>query len=166
MHKSPKESGVRNHNERGYKPSLVILATRKHDDVGRRRLGRHGASVGILPSGGLLEEAQNIVGHAAEIALAVGGDGTEKTLAGLLGEIGLLEDALGGVDVGKIEGGTRMARVEDGCETHAARQGSHHDAVHLVVGNVSDLSEIDRVDDLVETVFFVAIEVLGLATVP
>jgi len=34
--------------------------------------------------------------------------------------------------------------------------------VHLVVGNVSNLTEIDWVDDLVEAVFFVAVEILGL----
>jgi len=37
--------------------------------------------------------------------------------------------------------------------------------VHLVVGDVSNLSEIDRVDDLVVAVLLIAVEILGLTAV-
>jgi hypothetical protein len=116
----------------------------------------------ILAARSLLEEAHDVARDTTEVALAVGRDDAEKALAGLLGEIGLLEDALGGVDVGEVEGGSRMARVEDGCKPYSARERPYHDAVHFVVCNVSDLAEIDWVDNLIEAVFFVAVEILGL----
>ena len=37
--------------------------------------------------------------------------------------------------------------------------------MHLIVDNMSDLAEIYRVDDLIVSVLFVAIEILGLTTV-
>jgi hypothetical protein len=41
-------------------------------------------------------------------------------------------------------------------------QRPHHDSVHLVIGDVTDLAEVDRVDDLVESVLLVSIKVLSL----
>jgi hypothetical protein len=38
--------------------------------------------------------------------------------------------------------------------------------VHLIIDNMADLAEIDRVDDLVVSVLFVAVEILSLTTVP
>lgn len=73
----------------------------------------------ILAAGGLLEKAHNVVCDTAKIALAVRRNNTQKTLAGLLGQVGLLEDALGGVDVRKVEGGTGMTRVEDGRQSNS-----------------------------------------------
>jgi hypothetical protein len=37
--------------------------------------------------------------------------------------------------------------------------------MHLIVYDVAVLSEVDRVNDLVVTVVFVAVEILGLSTV-
>ena len=37
--------------------------------------------------------------------------------------------------------------------------------MHLVVGNMANLSEVNWVDDLVKSIFFVSVEVLGLAAV-
>lgn len=59
-----------------------------------------------------------------------------------------------------------MARVEDRSEPHAWLQRRDHDSVHLVIDNVSDLAEIDRIDDLVVPVLLVPVEIFGLATVP
>ncbi len=113
--------GARKSNERVYERGLVVFAPREHDNVGGRRFGGDGTAVGVLASCGLLEEAHYVAGDTAKIALAVGRDDAEQTLAGLLGEVGLLEDALGGVDVGEVEGGARVARVEDGRQPYARR---------------------------------------------
>ena len=37
--------------------------------------------------------------------------------------------------------------------------------MHLVIDNMSDLAEIYRVDDLIVSVIFIPIEILGLAAV-
>jgi hypothetical protein len=37
--------------------------------------------------------------------------------------------------------------------------------MHLIIDNMSDLSEIDRVDDLVITILLISIEIFGLTTV-
>jgi hypothetical protein len=36
--------------------------------------------------------------------------------------------------------------------------------VHLVIGDVSSLSEVNGVDDLIVAIFFIAIQILGLST--
>lgn len=148
-------------NERG----LIILAPRKHHHICRGRLDRHRPRISILATASLLEEAHNIVGHTAQITAAIRRHGAEQALTSLFGEVGLLEDALGGVDVGQVEGSARVARVEDGGETHAGLEGAHHDAVHLVVGDVAGLAEVDRVDDLVVAVFLIAVKVFCLPAV-
>lgn len=102
-------SWARNINEGVYERGLVIFASGKHDDIGRRCLGGQCPVIRVVAGGGLLEEAHDVVGNATEIALAVGRDNAEETLAGLLGKVGLLEDALGGVDVRKIQCGSRVA---------------------------------------------------------
>lgn len=84
-------------------------------------------------------------------------------MAGFLGEVGLLQDTRSGIDVGKVEGGTGVAGVEDGGKTNARLEGLHHDAMHFVVDDVTSLSEIDRIDDFVVPIVFVAIEILRLA---
>ena len=86
-------------------------------------------------------------------------------MAGFFGEVGLFEDALGGVDVGEVEGGAGVAGVEDGGEADAGLEGADHDAMHFVVDDVAGLAEVDGVDDFVIAVFFVAVEVFGLAAV-
>jgi hypothetical protein len=150
--------------KREHPRSLVVLAARPHDNVGGRRLCPEGAVSGIVAVGGLLDEAKDVAGDAAQVALAVRGDNAEEALAGFLGQVGLLEDALCRVDVGKIEGGTGVARVEDGCQADTGLKGTNHDAVHLVVGNVARLSEIDRVNDFIVTIVFVAVKILCLST--
>jgi hypothetical protein len=37
--------------------------------------------------------------------------------------------------------------------------------MHLIVGNMANLAEVDWVDDLIEPIFLVSIEVLGLTAV-
>jgi len=75
--------------------------------------------MGIFTTRCLLEEAHNVVGNSAEVTLAVSRENTQETLSSLLGEVRLLEDALGRVDVGKVESGAGMARVEDGGQSYA-----------------------------------------------
>lgn len=71
-----------------------------------------------------------------------------------------------------------MAGVEDGCEAGSWLEGIDpaevsmnwadssisdlHDAVHLIIHNMSGLPKVDRVDDLVISILFVAVQVLRL----
>jgi hypothetical protein len=149
-------------NERVYERGLVILAARKHDDVGRRGLGSNGFLMGGVSLSGFLEEPHDVVGDAGQIALAVGRDSVQEPLASLLGKVGLLYDALRRVDVGEVESCARVARVEDGSEAHACLEGPDHDSVHFVVCDMAVLAEIDRIDDFVVAVGLVAVEILCL----
>jgi hypothetical protein len=150
---------------REYIRSLIILAARPHDHIRGRRLRSNGAVIRLIARRGLLEEAHDIIRDAAHVAARVRRDDTQQALAGLLGEVGLLEDALGRVDVGQVERGAGVARVEDGGQAHAGLQGGHHDAVHLVVDDVAHLPEVDGVDDFVVAVGLVAVEVFRLSAV-
>lgn len=145
--------------------SLVVLAARQHDDIGRRGLCSERALVRVVARSRALEELAEAGGDAAQIALGVRVDCAEQALPRLLGQVGLLEDALCGVDVGQVEGGAGVTGVEDGCEADAGLEGLDHDAVHFVVGDVAALAKVDGVDDLVVAVGLVAVEVLGLAAV-
>lgn len=93
---------------------LRILAAGPHDHVGRTRLGLFVPLVGRVAGGCFFEEAHGGGGHASHVAAGVCGDDSEEALAGFFGEIGFFEDALGGVDVGKVECGSGVAGVEDG----------------------------------------------------
>lgn len=46
------------------------------------------------------KQPQPLFEHAIQVALAIRGEHAENIGAGILGEVGLFEDALGGVDVG------------------------------------------------------------------
>lgn len=144
---------------------LGILAAGPHDDIGRRSLGLLVALIGGVASCGLLEQAHGGIGNASHVAASVGGDDAEQSLTGLFGEVGFLEDALGGVDVWEIEGGAGMAGVEDGGQADTRLERPDEDAVHLVVDNVAGHAEIDGVDDLVIAIFFIAVEIFGLTAV-
>ena len=50
-----------------------------------------------------------------------------------------------------------MAGVEDGGQAHAGLEGLHQDAVHFVVDNMTNLAEIDGIDDFVIAVIFIAV---------
>lgn len=161
----PAHRARRLRGNRRVRTRLVVLAARPHHHVRGARLGRHGAVVRLVPVGGLLDEAHEVGRHAAHVAARVRRDDGEEALARFFCQVGLFEDALGGVDVGQVEGGAGVAGVEDGGEAHAGGEGGHHDAVHFVVDDVADLAEVDGVDDLVVAVGFVAVEVFGLASV-
>lgn len=111
----------------------------------------------ILALGRLGEEAQSRLQYASNITTTIGRNDAEQILPRLLRQVGLLEDALGRVNVWQVECGTGVARIEDGCKAYARLQWAHQDSMHLVVGDVSDLAEIDRVDDLVVAVILIAI---------
>ena len=104
---------------------LVVLAATPHDDIRRTGLGPQVLLIHFVARGGLLEERHRSRRHAAYIATGVGRHDTEQTLAGLLGEVGLLEDTLGGVDVGEIQGSSRVAGVENCRETHTRLERPH-----------------------------------------
>lgn len=111
----------------------------------------------IFTTSSFLEEAHEVIGNAAEIAPLVGRDNTKQTLAGFLGQVGLLENALGRVDVRKVEGSSRMARVEDGRQPDPRLERLHHDPVHLIVRYVADLPEIDGINNLVVAIGLIAV---------
>lgn len=121
--------------------------------------------MGFFASGGLLEESDDVVGNTAEISLAVRGNDAEQALAGLLGQVGLLEDTLRRIDVWQVECRAGMTRIEDGCQPYACLQGGDHDAVHLVICDVPMLPEINWVNDFVISIRLIAVEVLCLPTV-
>lgn len=110
------------------------------------------------------KQPQPLFKHAIQIALAIRRQHAEDVGAGVFGEVGFFEDALGRVNVWKIEGGAGMARVKDGGEANAGGEGADHDAVHFVVCNVAYLAEIDGVDYFVVAIVFIAVEVFGLST--
>jgi len=58
-----------------------------------------------------------------------------------------------------------MARIEDGRQPHTRLQWLNHNSVHLVVDNVADLSKINRVDDFIIPVLFIAIKIFCLTSV-
>jgi hypothetical protein len=143
---------------------LVIFASRPHDDVCWRGLGSESATVGIFSIRSLFEETDNVVGNTAEIPLSVRGDGSKEALSCFLGKVWLLENAKSRVDVRQVERSTRMTGVEDGCKPDACLQRPYHDPVHLVVGDVTSVSEVYGVDDFIITVRLVAIQVFGLTS--
>lgn len=106
---------------------------------------------------GFLEEAHCCGSHAAHVAASVGGYDTEQALARFLGEVGLFEDAGGGVDVWEVESGAGVAGVEDGGQTDTGSEGLDHDAVHFVVDDVAGVSKVDWVDHFVVAVVFVPV---------
>lgn len=144
---------------------LIISASRPHNDVGRRRAHRLCHLGGTVTLVGRLGEAKDGARHAADIAPRVGSQGAEKTLARLLGQVGLLEDAFCGVDVGQVHGRGRVARVENGRQSDAGAEGPDDEGVDLVVDDVTVLLVVDGVHHLVESVVFVTVQVLGLAAV-
>lgn len=93
---------------------LRVLAAGPHDDIGGRRLGFLVALIDCIAGGGLFEEAHGGIRNASHVATSVGRDDAEEALAGFFGEVGFFENALGGVDVGQVEGRPGMAGVEDG----------------------------------------------------
>lgn len=145
--------------------SLSVLAATPHDDIRWTRLGLFGTLVVGVAGGGFFEESHGSAGDAADIAAGVRGDHGEETGAGFFEQVGFLEHALSGVDVGEVEGGARMAGVEDGGEATPRGEAFDHDAMHLVVNDVALAAEVDGVDDLVIAVFFIAVEIGGLPTV-
>jgi len=146
--------------------SLRILGPTPHDDVCGTRLGAQVLLVDGVALGDLLEETRGARDHAADVFARVRRDDAQQALARFLGQVGLLDDARGRVDVGQVERGARVARVEDGGQAHARLQRLYHDTVHLVVDNVPCCPEVDGIDDFIVAVVLVTVEVLGLAAVP
>jgi hypothetical protein len=119
----------------------------------------------IFATGGLLKEAHDVVGHTAKITLTIGRYNTKQTLTSLLGEVGLLENTLCGIYVRQIQSGARVARVEYSCQSYTSLKWPDHNSMHLIVGNVTDLAEIYRVDDFIVAIRFITIQILCLSAV-
>lgn len=58
-----------------------------------------------------------------------------------------------------------MARIEDGGQTDTGLEGLDHDAVHFIVDDVASHTKIHGVNDLIVTVLFITVCILGLAAV-
>lgn len=94
--------------------SLRILGSTPHDDICRTCLGPEILLVHVVARDGLLEQARCTANHTADVAARITRNNAQQALASFLGQVGFLEHALGGVDVGQIECGAGVARVEDG----------------------------------------------------
>lgn len=57
-----------------------------------------------------------------------------------------------------------MAAVKDGSQSHTGLEGLHDGIVNLIVDDVAGLLEVNRVDDLIIAVVFIAVGVFGLPT--
>lgn len=82
---------------------LRVLGPGPHDDIGGRRFGPQVLLIHVVAGRDFLEERGGSRKHAADVVARVGRDDAEEALAGFFGEVGLLEDALRGVDVGQVE---------------------------------------------------------------
>ncbi|KAG9967275.1 peptidase C14, partial [Aureobasidium melanogenum] len=143
---------------------LVVLATTPHDDISGRSLGALVLFIAVIAPCDLLEQAHSSTRHTANVATSIAADNAQQALAGFFGKVGLLEYTLSGIDIWQIQSGARVARVEDGSQSHTGGEILDHDEMHLVVNNVTCLAEVDRVDDFVVAVFFVTVEIFSLTT--
>lgn len=151
--------------DHGVGRGLVVLGAREHDDVGGARLGLDGLVVAVVAAQRLAGEADDGRDGAAEVAARVRRDGAQRARARLGHQVGLLEHALGRVDVRQVHGRARVARVEDGREPHTRLQGPDHDIVDIVVHNVAVGLEVDGINNLVISVVLVTVQVLRLSSV-
>ena len=143
---------------------LVVFAAGPHDDVRGGRLGDFVLLVDLVPCGGFLEEAHGRRSNPTNVSPSVLRHDRKQTLAGLLGQVGLLENTLGRVYVWKIECRARVTGVKDCGKAYAWHEGLHQDAVHFVVDDVAGHSKVDRVYNFVITIIFVAVEIRCLPT--
>jgi hypothetical protein len=104
---------------------LTVLASTPHDNIRGTGLGLEVLLVDVVALCGFLEERHSSGRHAAHVATSVGGYQAEQALASLLGEVGLFENTLGGVDVGQIESGSGVARIKDCCKAHTRLERPH-----------------------------------------
>lgn len=149
----------------GILTGLAVLTARPHDDIRRAGLSRLGTLVRLIPLGGFLEEAHGRGHHATHIAARVRRHHPEQALTGLLSQVRLLEHTRGGVDVGKIQRGAGVTRVENRRQAHTGTQRPNHDPVHLIVDNVACNAEIHRVDYFVIAIVLVTIKIGCLTAV-
>lgn len=145
--------------------SLIVLATTPHDNIGRRCLCPLGALIGLIAAAKrCLGDGEQAAGHASNIATSIGANSRKQTLTSLLGKVGLLDDALGAVDIGQIKNGARVAAVKDGSQSHTGLEGLHDDIVNLIVDDMADGLEVNRVDDLIIAVVLIAVGIFSLPT--
>ena len=138
---------------------LSILGTGKHHHIGRRSLGFQRALSRLTAVGRFFEKANRGTGHTGKISLSVRREGTEQILRGLLGQIRLFQDSLGGVYVGEVERGSGVTGVKDGREAYTGTERSDHDGMHVVVNNVAGTLIVDGVDDIVKAIILVPVQV-------
>ena len=85
-------------------------------------------------------------------------------MTGFFGQVWFFENTLCAVDVGQIKGRAGMAGIENGSQANAGLKRRDQNSVHLVVNNVTGLSEINRVNDFIVAILFISVKVLGLST--
>lgn len=102
--------------------SLGVFAPRPHDDVCGRSFGLQVALINSVACCSFLEETHSSRRNAAHVATSVRRDNPKQSLTSFFGEVRFFEDALGGVDVGKVEGRAGVAGVEDGGQADAGLQ--------------------------------------------
>lgn len=91
----PGHSARRLGRDGGVRAGLVVLAAAPQDDVGGAGLGPDSLLVGLVATYGALGEAHEGARNPAHVTPRVRHDSGEQPLAGLLGEVGLLQHALG-----------------------------------------------------------------------
>lgn len=144
---------------------LVVLASGPHNHIGRRRSGLHGLVVCIISLECSLCETKDSACNPRHVATCIGSQCAQKALASFLGKVGLFQYTLGRVDIWQVHRRGRVARVKNSCQAHTWLQGFDHASVNFVINNMSHLLVINRVNDLVKAIVFVAVEILGLTTV-
>jgi hypothetical protein len=142
---------------------LIILAPRPQHHIRGGCPGPDRPFIRVVSLVRRLCEREDGGRDTEDVATTVRSQGAEKALTGLFGQVRFLEDALCGVYVREIHDGAGVARVEDGGQADARLQGLDDEFVDLVVDDVARASKVDRVDDFVVTVFFVAVAVSSLA---
>lgn len=144
--------------------SLIVFASRPHDDVSGRSPRLDGLLVPRVSSESGLGEAEYLLSDASHVTRGVGGHGAQETLAGLGRQVGLLENTLGGVEVRQVETGARVARVEDGRQSDTGLERLHNHVMKVVVDDVARVLVIYRVDNFIVTVLLITVFVLRLST--
>ena len=112
-----------------------------------------------------LGDGEQAASHASNIATSIGTNSGKQTLTSLLGKVGLLDHALGAVNIGQIHNGAGVTAIEDASQAHTSLEGLHDSIVNLIVDDVTGGLEVDGVDDLIKAVFLIAIGIFSLPTV-
>lgn len=144
---------------------LIVLAAGPHNDISWRCPCVLGLLVRVVSHICSFGKAKDRFRNTTQVARGVCGQSAQETLARFFGQVGLLQNTLGRVDVWQIHDRSAVARVKDSCKAHASLKRLDDAEVDLVVDDVSCLLMVDWVDDFVGAIVFIAVNVLGLTAV-